>query len=572
MNGKLVLILLILMCFSEINGFYKQKLNICINNVVKRFYTDREIILTNPDKGLLASLNTSNYIFDLENLLFDDIPSDITTNYLIFTNDNNNVIGNIEMAQNLKSPLTRIIFVSETEELITEIFEILWEKNIYKVVGIDKYDNTIYTLDFDKFSCKRPVALKKLSCDENLGLEKFKLQNCELKVSLPEYEAIIIDKNVTKSGIFMQLLELIVEKEKFKPIFNEPSNVYPEEIAKSHSYTTVMEEFESNFSDIYIGLASMTYEENFLFYCTHPLYEETTYFIVPKPRLLPIGTVISNLFRGKLGTFFHLTFIIGVILLRIFSFFAEENYFKSLSHCTAYLFTLQIGYSVPKIKVFRISVRMFLFCFFVHSIIYNNYWQGQLYSISVKPFYEKPIKTLRDVLNSNLTMRFQTSAALTFLLLDDDHQKVFDTFQPSEQTDVHYDFDEFVIKRDFVTFSNDLTLRTRPQHKNLYDKIPTFKFYVIHVMKKYHPLFEQYNSRILAIRESGIIMKWLNDAEWTYLLVKNSEDIKDEGNFSVKINPILFMYGFGIAISSIVFVFEIIFWVCSKYICKNYSA
>lgn len=415
-------------------------------------------------------------------------------------------------------------------------------------------------IDFEQFTCKTPIPLKTSSCSAKIDSNMFKLRNCDLKVTLPEYEAMLVDGNVTNSGLAMQIVRLISEKEKLHLHFNKPSNKYAFEIAESFTYYQVLDEFDTGVSDIYIGIAGATYEQHVLFYCTYPVYEEQIYLIVPKPKLLSMDKLMYSISADDVALLFHASFAIGVAVLNMFGKFVDEKYFNNFIHCAIFLFALQIGSSVPDVTITTASLRFFLVFYYIHSLMFNNFWQAKLYAISIIPMYEKPIRTLRDVLDSGITMRFQTSAGLLFLFRNEEHQEIFDRYETSNRTQVDGDMEDFVKTRDFITVANEINLRANTQYKKLYDKIPIFRFNIIEIMRMYHPLYEQYNLRIIQAHEEGFFVKWLNDAEWELLIqhTYHKSQYDTTATLEFKLDPILFIYKIGIIFAIIVFVIEIL--------------
>lgn len=560
-------------CLILLPSSYGDKLiDSCVNKVAYNLFYDREILIINPGRiNGVFFLNNTNYVYNFLNESLETIPEEIN-NYLIYVDNqtSSRLLNEVQEHKKLISPFTRVILIFENEDSITEYFETFWKKNIFKIVGIRKENLTLFVIDFDKFKCQTPIPLKRSSCSAKIDLNLFKLRNCDLKVTRSEYEAMLVDGNVTNSGLAMQLVRLISEKEKLNLHFNKPSNKYAFEIAESFTYYQVLDEFETGVSDIYIGIACSTYEQHVLFYCTYPVYEEKIYLIVPKPKLLSMDKLMYRISADEVALLFHASFAVGVAVLNIFGKFVDEKYFHHFVNCAIFLFALQIGSSVPDVSITTISLRFFLIFYYVHSLMFNNVWQAKLYAISVIPMYEKPIRTLRDVLDSGLTMRFQTSAGLLFLFRTEEDQEIFDRYEASNRTQVDGDMEDFVKTTDFITVANEINLRANTQYKKLYDKIPIFRFNIIEIMRMYHPFYEQYNSRVIQAHEEGFFVKWLNDAEWELLIqhTYHQSQYDTTASLEFKLDPILFIYKIGIILSIIVFVIEVLSPVFKNYIRK----
>ncbi|PSN42426.1 Ionotropic receptor 593 [Blattella germanica] len=249
--------------------------------------------------------------------------------------------------------------------------------------------------------------------------------------------------------------------------------------------------------------------------------------------------------------------------------FEESFTFKSVISCFCNTWAILMGVSVseqPKTSI----LRMFFYIYVCYCLSISTVFQAFFTTYLVEPGYGKPLKSFQDLLNSGFAYGYMDSLEPVVATLDFDEMSLIEkkeTYENYENASIR-----IIMKRDLFTVSATQYANFIAYKLGIDDVSKTICFLEEPIFTvpfgtafpKGSPFLSSFNEHIVHGFEAGFLQRY-----WSLftlsLILSNTGKFQNVNNDYIVLNlshlsPAFMVLFLGFSVSSIVFVFEIIFY------------
>lgn len=305
-----------------------------------------------------------------------------------------------------------LVFVT-CSNCLDDVFLMLWKLKIIYVITVNQPSDAcmIYSASpfFDRNKFGSAFKEKIIETSNNLAITKFysvpkKLNHCSLRIlsldTLFDFPFLYHNNKNEIFGLLVEPLKLIGttinctvrfddDPHNFQGIFaNTPLNFTELEIAKDRQPADIVAATPNRFSQIYN-------------YCKHTkifLYDKY-FWIVPKPEMMPNIKVIVNIYRWNTWAFI---LIVVFLTAFIWHLLTDNPHCKSVLNSFLCIYKISLGVSYEKPPK-SFNQRLFFFIYLTYSLQLCWQFQTKLSSVLTSPNFEKGVRSLNDLLETDLT-------------------------------------------------------------------------------------------------------------------------------------------------------------------------
>ncbi|RZB39327.1 Lig chan domain containing protein, partial [Asbolus verrucosus] len=463
-------------------------------------------------------------------LINPTVPRELTEfqNYIIVANE----ISNLEALRYKMNTRGRFLGIlpNSTEDELKSAFETLLSFNIYNVVIYNWTDFVTWYPYNSENRCGTSVNLVTNSKSLNSFANKIpkKFNGCSLSVTWWGLSiSIKTPFNESDPGFIIDFLNAVGKKIDVKLVYlKENLNYFALVRAKRH-YEDLREDMLRrkidvcvNIMDIEVGDSIGAEMENSKY-----LFEMFNYFILPPRRKIMDSGKIFGFFSLGIWSMITVSVLVMAILWCVLTKSSlKESVFQMIR------LTLQLAMDQePKATFQRLVFLLFFFYIMNLSWIYTS----KMSSVLTLPSYEKKIKTITELSQSEKTLRFHEIFEINLKVKG---EEIYENIM--KKTTMRVDKGNFLKElKDFVKVLNygtivpDTVLYFVRKPNNLevitQEQVSTLQF-VLNIRKGL-PLLEKIDEAILHIRESGLIFRWIQKSSinLTKINLTDYEEIED---------------------------------------------
>lgn len=422
-----------------------------------------------------------------------------------------------------------MVFLLECKNA-TQAFETFWNnQNIYNVLAFIKQNNKWSSYTYDPFSvkskCGRKIIPKAISNLTGFTFSSFSkyLNDCSLNTSnahlgLPHTYFV----NPNSTPILLGVLILLNERYGINCTYFDMPLKYQE-----YGYTKekihIQEELIRKEYDIIAAapfrqLALNLIDEHVMELSDIAIHD-LRIWIMPRTKRMPPIKILFIIFSIDVLITVLITTIIAFAIWYFIGIYKGENpYIVQLLGC---IFSFEVR--IPKSRIFK-----FLFIFYViYGQHVNYFFQGNLSSKLTIPQYEKRIKTIEQLIESNLIIilphydRLLISSSTTKLT-----EQIYKKSIPVV---------EFIQKTSFVktnqSVATTMYLSATPNTLAVKDYVEILIDTALgpaesqFILRTGHPLLPMLNMMISRVNEHGFIIKWSSTRNATFIAASDDTQI-----------------------------------------------
>lgn len=539
--------------------------------VIQKLFSNGDVLLFIYEEAFQNYL-PSNKLLNVKLLMNVDNPfvkfyieNRYNYNYIIIANENNlrNIMKTLESSNywndgdSIRGKYA--VFLYENAKNRKVIFEMFWQMSIINVFVFELDENFIWNAysynPFSKQSKCGELITPKLHALKDIKpkLKPKYLKHCKLNVSL--IDAMIPNEyfNLSVNGVMLRTFYLFSEKYDINiTYFSMPIKCQLEGYGKTVLDILVQEIFNKTYDVIAasvfrffcsVMLARKTVEfTEILFYDEHVWYLPKTKRVSNIKLLLivlPSNILIIVLFVAAIS------FLIWHLICKL----KHENEYNKFR-----LLGLLLGFSVklPKSKIIKLLFIFYIFC----GQHINYFFQGNLSSKLTIPQYEKRIKTIDELLQSNYLIKIpkvERDMLLSYntkfaqLLYD---RSVPDTIFGNDR------IEDFKKNQSNVACGYKSKLVSSNHIEFLSDDILS-NINVQYILRVGNPILHALNEIITKIKENGFLMKWSSK---TSNIVFDTESTFETSVVTMEhLQSVFIMLLFGLILGASIFVAEVFY-------------
>lgn len=453
----------------------------------------------------------------------------------------------------------RFLVIAKNETEIHKIFKLLWRYSICDILIVNIANTVeIFQMDYKHFDCNEPLVLK-VKANEILEKSAMVIHKCNISVIWSYMEPYVMDPNsITDKGIFVTMLNTVAEADGLKISYLPRNEKYRLETTESGSYYNVLDDFNNETGQIYLAIVKLQYEVLEKFDLSVIICEDRFIWAVPNPEHVLNWKMILMILTYKQWVAFFCMFVAIVHVLKWYCT-SSEIYFKKISNCYMYIYSLYISGSVNA-PINSSRLRFYILCNLWPALLLDTYFQGRFYSVLFHPLHIGYLRNLDEIVMSDINIILPDDIALVFLFGNAKENSVYHRSKPSTKTlnEMLYDI---VVHKDFATVINENLLITNPQFIGSFKSIDWYKYHIVILYKKGLVVKQRLNVLIIRLKEGGIIDKWKSDMQWGNYLQKINH-LKEKETFQALNLTNMFgafvILGFGSTIAIFIFMYELI--------------
>lgn len=536
----------------------------CIVDLIEYIFKENDtlhIIVNNETKGAvdfpisnpLININIDKPIY-LKSIYYDNFMI-YAKNYMQL-HEIMNILNNSQIWHVSNSPRSFFIIISQEELNETKTSQMIFSFDITNVIITSPKSGRWQSFIFDPYDKASECGIRIKpriydNCDrnifENFGKRLMMLNGCPLKApfSLAKDE----------DSIFNYMFSVVV-------------NVIAE--ALNTTVSRRLEFSHENREYIYIA-ASLLYNDilsahyDFL----QSVYYQDVVWVVPAPlRTLDIK-IITSVFSLKIWltimVVFFFTLIMWWIVIRQTR---EPKEVKTISFTGLTVFALSIGSSTtfaPKTN----TMKHIWFTYTFYSLILFTLFQARLIDVLTHPIYEKGIRTMEDLAESNLTITSKEILATDFYLKDaylnnSVYSKMYGRIVTFNVMHEKREITTIAIYRNISTFvakdALKLTKKYNSKIRIIEDTKGLRNFDLICILRRGHFIYHTVNNIIQRIIQSGITQRFLNDLN--NHIFEDEEYLQDDSQVKLSLNHlhgIFALWGIGLGFAIIILIGELLY-------------
>lgn len=422
-----------------------------------------------------------------------------------------------------------LLFLFECNTNMSEIFQIFWKRNIMNIVAcaLDT-NNSWFTATYQPFSeeskCGQTIVPKLIKNFKSFTFATYPiyLKHCMLNVSVAN-QALPEAYYNKVPGLISSPLLLLAEQYELNVTFFNMSIDY-QVGAYGNKLVIILNEVNDRKYDVV--LASIARQMNIIISQTHlaefsdiALFEEHVWYIPRTKKISPVMLLLIILPQD----------ILLLILLTTaiaFLFWYIVGVLKKEEIRIIEMLGIMFGFSInlPKAKIFS-----FMFVFYVlYGQHIGYFFQANLSSKLTVPQYEKRLKTVEDVLNSNLIiMLHMTDKELTGSsekpIIQKLHEKSIYYVGYEKKTNAVMNNQSLAYTAFLSSLITSYTLNHLNYVEILHDYDVMAMLEVQYLVGSGHPLLPTINSIVSKVTEHGFMVKWFKIDALDYKITESNQ-------------------------------------------------
>lgn len=418
------------------------------------------------------------------------------------------------------NPRAKFLVISKDKSKIFEEASKYFINNLFVFENLKDNLDSFYT--WENNNVCGPNNIKINTCTTLISFKKSRFwKTCNLQVlAMPMAPYVYFNENKNLDGLEIRCLNALQQKMgfqvKYLPLQDKTWGLkYP-----NGTYTDMFKKLQNYQADIVLGMWPNNFTHMWDFDVTVNYLQDALIWLVPKAQTIPYWKRLTIIFPENVWIILLFLLlllpIVWTVAARILSELELSTYqtwVSSILKSISILLTVTLPI-YPKTGCIRI-----LFIFWVYiSLIIVTIYQSKLLAILVQPQYEKQIQTEGELLKSGL--KFGANVNVRSL------------YDPAIQNEKEF-YDRIILcdltlscpnrtahRRDFATAKSRLPALflilqqyTNPDGSPMIYmfKSPISTHFISVVFSRGHPIFEDFNKRLLWVVEGGLSEKWKND-------------------------------------------------------------
>lgn len=394
-------------------------------------------------------------------------------------------------------------------------------------------------------------------------------QNYPLKITYSKKPPMSICPRCKKvKGIEIDIANLIFDHMGLNYRYMQTNETYWGE-KNDKIYSNMYGLLQTQETNALIGFFHTKTEEHYYFDQSFSYIQASINFIVPRAKKIPQWLRIVRTLSQSVWILYFTTFIaIGFIILLISKMSGNQEKL-TLKHIFTYLFQVMTD-TAPTFHPITVSFKIVSTFWLLQFLIFNTALRSKLLSVLIRTEFEKQIKTIDDIAESNLIIRLDPFLKSQFVEKFNPteaiiYEKSLTECDTTETCTVNAAFrgDTAVIKFKFeFKYYSSRILSNEQGEVLLY--IIEHPVNVLHIQiyfERGHPVFDKFNNHLWNLWETGHVVSRYRVLDRKYLIAKGLADA-DKARLDTKPLNILQLLGIfvvwliGLFISLIVFAVE----------------
>jgi hypothetical protein len=330
------------------------------------------------------------------------------------------ILNNMKIKKfwNLRSKFLLIFYGAQTEDTVEEIFKFSWQSHIYDLMLV-LFRNS-QTPNIFLWYPYFPTITKIDSCEFFKPLQK-KLSLTEVpKMLIPrplKVEVVIFPPYVIShdSGSDIRIVKELAAAMGTQASVNHsdiPFNfgiVLPDKTVSGMFGAAYYERV-----DMAIGGFILQPDKYALLDASYPYHNEFYYWCVPRAHKLPSWKQVFDTMNLETWILILLAYIVfTVVLWSLSSIRRQESFYNVITNCFFNIFAIFIGANVG-VKPKSTFVRFFVLFWTMVCLILHIIYETKFISLMERGLEEKQIKTMEELLDSDLEIQMKSSSVILF--------------------------------------------------------------------------------------------------------------------------------------------------------------
>lgn len=507
-------------CFQQIH----EEAGRCLGKLIqKNFLKNHTIVIVSDGSPKFFKFHPKDYLvmyFDINQLTF--LNDKYNENFILHINNNTNINNFLKkfLTSNFfhqsTSPKGKFIVLSDSETKVLEIFKKFWYHDIMKLMVITKNVH-IASPYWKKNSCGKKVEkIKSFSCASNLAFAKLpkKFHGCNFILGLINNMTelpYVGNASSDHPGLFINPIQTVSKILELNLSYT--SEYFNHEYVK-YGKTTIMEKrLYGRYIDAICAAPMRNTILSQVFDQTESILREKQYWAVAKPPLVSNILVITQIFKWSSWILIFCIGIFVTFLWNVICTIKTKTFYKRKNSLD--VFTMSLGMSLVKVPK-KLPLKVLMLFYMVYSVHIICYFQGGLSGVLTHPTRMQSVKTIDDLINSELKpMAFNITLG-HIKKIDSPRAKILvskmrpknDNFKPSNNLNHILKYKDHAIpfyESSFLMYERyrEFIDLTTPAYLEEMDGN--------YLMRKGHHLIEDINRILLYIQEAGLQIKWLVD-------------------------------------------------------------
>lgn len=439
-------------------------------------------------------------------------------NYVIYCNDSQTIKQTTLMLKQkkvLKSKSKFIFLVNHRYENVKEIFEALWNLDVYNQIIIIVEDSKIlYANPYQRDNqCGKVVEYwESIPCKEFQIKNDYDYTKCNLtlEVFTKIYREPFTTEHISsqKAGLFVSILQLIMNKLSINisysmDPYDEKEIYYINKDSKS-SLKIMCGSILNKTADTRTGFIQIISEMYEYFEVTRYLFFSHCLWLVPKPSLLSNIKILSHAFSNHIWMCVIFTFVtLSIVYWTLNKLTITESIFQIYE-----ISMHQITFNArpTHIKIFLLSTT--LFC--MHLV---SFYQARLSSMLTSPGYEAGINSFEELIDSNLSIVMHKLEKLQLVNFTFRGVNLHDRIiSQGVGTDYIDKLERMIAHKNFSAKTHELLFKVVP-FRDMLKPIGSeglFPLMPVYLFRRGHPLFQIIDAYMLRVHELGFYNYWVS--------------------------------------------------------------
>ncbi|KAH0809587.1 hypothetical protein GEV33_013204 [Tenebrio molitor] len=319
---------------------------------------------------------------------------------------------------NLRSKFLLIFYGAQTEDAVEEIFKFSWQSNIYDLMLV-LFRNS-QTPNIFLWYPYFPTITKIDSCEFFKPLQK--------KLSLTEVPKMLIPRPLKVEVVIFPPYVISHDSGSDIRIVKELAAAMGTQASVNHSdipfnfgivlpNKTVSGMFGAAYYervDMAIGGFILQPDKYALLDASYPYHNEFYYWCVPRAHKLPSWKQVFDTMNLETWILILLAYIVfTVVLWSLSSIRRQESFYNVITNCFFNIFAIFIGANVG-VKPKSTFVRFFVLFWTMVCLILHIIYETKFISLMERGLEEKQIKTMEELLDSDLEIQMKSSSVILF--------------------------------------------------------------------------------------------------------------------------------------------------------------
>lgn len=307
-------------------------------------------------------------------------------------------------------------------------FDVITDLDMMFKLSWDYYILNIIILQEDKFFTYFPYS-EDSKCGENItsyflgNLDSLKtfdcfpekipnnLQGCEVKLGAVVRVPFVINiseprNDPNKAGFEVAIIHTISERLNFTEVYLK--NDYLEyDHFDTKTFLTLYEMIKTRQLDIVYGYDIIRCITDYYLDSAVSHMKDQNLIWIPVRLQVPMWKKLIKIFQGQIWIFTILAFIINGFAFWIIGYFKQYNLYRSLSKCFLISWGILLNNTIKPPKLYILKVLILIWC--TTSFVLNIGYTSKLISFLTDTMYEKNIRTVKQLINSDLKLGMDPS-------------------------------------------------------------------------------------------------------------------------------------------------------------------